>query len=204
MHVLAAAAFLGFLALGAAVRAARDPDVRRRRVVRLIAYVVAVNLAAGVSQRDAWPFTSHTIAAGRARADARPCLAEIVGVDGAGREWRLDPFSWMPVYESVLQFWFELRLRSLGPAERQQALAFLLRRAEESRQRLVAGREIGPGRWLGPAGAPYWLLLPREAPSPEPLVGVRVYSECWIPRQRFVDPSRRSRTLLAEHVEAGR
>jgi hypothetical protein len=202
MHLLFAAAFLGFLGLGAAVRLASDPAVRRRRIVRLVAYVVVVNLAAGISQRDAWPFTSHNIAVGRARTDARACLSEIVGVDGAGREWRLDPYSWMPMYESVLQFWFDLRMPRLGEAERREALAFLLGRAEASRQRLAADRPIGPARWLGPLGAPYWLLLPREAPSPEPLLGVRVYSECWIPRERFADPSRRTRRLLAEHFEA--
>jgi hypothetical protein len=47
-------------------------------------------------------------------------------------------------------------------------------------------------------------MLPRQPPAPEPLVGVRVHSECWIPRERFADPSRRTRRLLAEHFEGGR
>lgn len=201
MNIVYAALFAGFVGLGVAVRSAQEPAARRRWTFRLIAYVVAVNLAAGLSQQDAWPFTSHTIAVGRARAGARVCLAEFVGVDASGREWRLDPYSWMPVYESVLQFWCGQRLAGLTEGERTNALSFLLRRAEESRERLASGGRIGPARWLGPLGAPYWLLLPRPPPSPEPLAGLRVYSECWIPRERFADPGRRQRTLLAEHFE---
>jgi hypothetical protein len=202
MDLIYAAVFLAFLALGVAVRMARDAAGRRRRTVALIAYVVLVHLAAGLSQRDAWPFSSHTIAVGRARADATVCLAELVGVDASGGERRLDPYSWMPVYESVLQYWLDLHLARLSDDQRREALAFLLARAEASRERRAAGHGIGPQRWLGPLGAPYWLLLPRQAPSAEPLRGLRVYSACWRPRERAADRARVTRRLLAEHLEA--
>lgn len=200
MDFLYAALFTGFLGLGVAVRLAKPSD-RRRRILGLIAYVVVVHLAAGLSQRDAWPFTCHTIAAGRVKPDARACLIELAGVDASGREWRLDPYSWMPVYGSVLQSWCGQRLAGLTGDERTSALSFLLLRAEESRGRLAAGRGIGPARWLGPLGAPYWWLLPRPPVAPEPFVGLRAYTECWIPRERFAFPERRERTLLAEHLE---
>jgi hypothetical protein len=197
VQLLYSAAFAGFIALGVAVRRA-PPGVRRRRVLTLIAYVVAVNLLAGLTQRDAWPFTSHTIAVGRARATTRVCLTELVGVDGAGREWEVDRYSWMPMFGSVVQYWVDLNLAQLSAQDRKTALWFLLRNAEGSRARLAAGEPIGHQRWLGPLAAPYWLLLPRAAVSPAPFAGLRVYSSCRVPG----DPADRgTRRLLAEHLE---
>jgi hypothetical protein len=201
MHYVYAAVFAGFLALGACVRGASDPAARRRWTVRLIAYVAGTHLLAGIAQKDAWPFTSHTIAVGRARADAQVCLVELAGVDADGQEWRVDPYSWMPLYESVLHYWMERNLSRLTLAQREAALSYLLERAEDARLRLSQGHAIGPQRWLGPVGAPYWLLLPRPAPSPERLTGLRVYQACWVPRERYTDPLRVRRRVLAEHFE---
>lgn len=202
MHYAYAAVFLVFLALGVRVRTASEPAARRRWTIRLIAYVTGVSLLAGFTQKDAWPFTSHTIAVGRARADSQVCLMELAGVDADGQEWRLDPYSWMPLYESVLHYWLERNLKHLTDPERDVALSFLLARAESARERLAAGQAIGPQRWLGPLGAPYWLLLPRPVASPERLAGLRVYQACWVPRERYSDPLRRRRRLLAEHFDA--
>ena len=199
MQYAYAAVFVAFLALGVRVRLASDPLVRRRRVVHLVAYVAGAHLLAGLTQKDAWPFTSHTIAVGRARADARVCLVELAGVDAYGEEWRLDPYSWMPLYESVLHYWLERNLSRLTDAERDTALAFLLDRAEAAREKLSEGRAIGPQRWLGSLGAPYWLLLPRPAPAPDRLAGLRVYQACWVPRERYTDALRVRRRVLAEH-----
>jgi hypothetical protein len=83
------------------------------------------------------------------------------------------------VYDSILQFWIEQALPRLNEADRGRALQFLLERAERSRQRLAEGRAIGPQRLLGPAGAPYWLLLARAPAVPaSPYARLRVYSVC--------------------------
>jgi hypothetical protein len=178
--LLRAASFLGFLALGWRVARLGDGRARRRAINRLLAYVVVVSGAAGALQWDDWPFTSHTIAVGRARADSRVCATELMGVDASGREWRLDPYTFTPVYDSILQFWLEQALGRLTDAQRRRALSFLLDRAEESRRRLAAGRALGHERLLGPLGAPYWLLLPRSpAAPPTPYSGLRAYSSCW-------------------------
>ena len=203
MQYACAAVFVAFLILGVRVRLASDRLVRRRRVVHLVAYVAGAHLLAGLTQKDAWPFTSHTIAVGRAHAEARVCLVELAGVDDAGEEWRLDPYSWMPLYESVLHYWLERNLSRLTDAERDQALAYLLARAERARQQAAEGHAIGPQRWLGPLGAPYWLLLPRPTPAPDRLTGLRVYQACWVPRERYADALRVRRRLLAEHFEGG-
>jgi hypothetical protein len=178
--LLRAASFLGFLALGWQVARQGPGAARRRAVNRLLACVLLLSGAAGVLQWDAWPFTSHTIAVGRARAESRVCITEIVGVDGVGREWRLDPYSFTPVYDSILQYWIEQGLGHLRQPEQAKALGFLLERAEESRRRLAAGRALGPERILGPLGAPYWLMLPRARAVPaSPYAALRAYSSCW-------------------------
>ena len=203
MQYVYAAVFVVFLAIGVCVRTASEPAPRRRWIVRLVAYVAGVSLLAGLAQKDAWPFTSHTIAVGRARPDASVCLVELAGVDADGQEWHLDPYSWMPMYESVLHYWLERNLSRLSDPQRDAVLAFLLRRAEAARARLSEGRAIGPQRWLGPLGAPYWLMLPRPRAGPEPLTGLRVYQACWVPRERYADPLRRRRRLLVEHFATG-
>src|SRR5262245_35496467 len=105
-ELLRLASFLLFVALGLRARLAGAPQ-RRRAVQRLVAYVVALSLLVGLLQRDDWPFTSHTIAVGRPRAGSRVCQTRFLGLDPAGREWRLDPFTFTPVYDSILQYWIE-------------------------------------------------------------------------------------------------
>jgi hypothetical protein len=182
------------------IRRARGGTPRRRAVHAFLVYVLAVHGAAGVLQRDAWPFTSHTIAVGRARADSRVCRTEIAGVDADGREWPLDPYAFTPVFDSILQYWLEQSERRLAAADRARVLAFLLERAEESRARRAAGGRLGPQRVLGPLGAPYWLLLPRvPATAGTPWRGLRAYSSCWRPAERLAGAAA-ERRLIAEHL----
>ena len=104
----------------------------------------------------------------------------------------------MPVYHSILQYWLEQGLARLTDAERERVLTFLLARAEESRRRLAAGQALGPERVLGPAGAPYWLLLPRSLAVPSsPYAGLRAYSSCWLVAEGPGRPI--ARRLLLEH-----
>src|SRR5262245_31120099 len=180
-ELLRLGSFAAFLVLGLRVRSRRG-EARRRAVQLLIGYVVGLSLLVGLTQRDDWPFTSHTIAVGRARADSPICQTQLVGVDAGGAEWRLDPYSFTPVYDSILQYWVEQGLPRLGEAERAQALSLLLARAEASRRRLAAGQALGPQRLLGAAGAPYWLLLPRRPSVPaQPYRALRGYTGCWTP-----------------------
>ncbi|HET7294522.1 MAG TPA: hypothetical protein VFM88_19005 [Vicinamibacteria bacterium] len=180
IEALRLSVFLGFVWLGLRLWTEDTGARRRHRVNALIAYVATASVIAGVLQRDAWPFTSHTIAVGRARADSLVCQTRLVGVDVKGAEWRLDPYSFTPVFDSILQYWLEQALDQLAADRRERALGFLLQRAEASRERLASGRSLGPQRLLGPAAAPYWLLLPRQpAASLEPYVGLRGYRACW-------------------------
>jgi hypothetical protein len=174
-------AFAVFVALGLRARR-RQGEGRRRAVGHLIGYVLLLSALAGALQRDAWPFTSHTIAVGRARADSRVCQTAFQGVDAGGRAFRLDPYTFTPVFDSILQYWVEQALPRLDAAQRGRVLGFLLARAEASRRRLAAGLPIGPQRLLGPAAAPYWLLLPRRPEAPDgPYAGILIETSCWTP-----------------------
>jgi hypothetical protein len=199
IELLRLALVLVFVALGVRIRRAVEGPPRRRAVKVFLAYVLAVEGAVGALQWDAWPFTSHTIAVGRARADSRMCRTELYGLDDRGREWPLDPYTFTPVFDSILQYWLEQSLDRLSPEGRERVLAFLLERAEASRVRLAAGGRIGPERLLGAFGAPYWLLLPRHSDVPAaPWRGLRAYSSCWLPAERLAGAAV-DRRLLAEH-----
>jgi hypothetical protein len=127
------------------------------------------------------------------------CRTELFGLDDGGREWPLDPYTFTPVFDSILQYWLEQSLDRLSPERRARALAFLLERAEASRIRLAAGGRLGPQRVLGALGAPYWLLLPRRSDVPAtPWQGLRAYSSCWLPAERLAGAAV-DRRLLAEH-----
>jgi hypothetical protein len=197
-HLAALLAFVVFLVLGVRVRRA-PADARRARVQALVAWVLGVHLLAVALTWDAWPLSSHTIAVGRVRGEAPLCTTEAFGVDGEGREWRTDPYAFMPVYDSVLQYWWEARGATLPLWGQHRVLFFLGTQAEAARAAGAAGRPVGPARWLGPLGAPYWLLLPRPAEvSPEPYRGLRLYRVCGTPRDRVAEPPRVTRELQVE------
>lgn len=199
-HLTSLALFVLFLALGLGVARAKGERVRVRAIRLLVGYVVAASLVVVVSQRDAWPFTSYTLAAFPAQVDRTICRTEFLGVDAAGRAWRVDPYSWSPVYDSILQYWVEQELPHRPRDQQDDALRFLLERAEAGRKRLAAGQGIGMERLLGPFHARYWWMLRRPAEVADtPYRALRVDSVCWIPREHFRDPTRETRRRVAEY-----
>jgi hypothetical protein len=149
---------------------------------------------------DGWPFTSYTIAAPRASLQAPVCLVELRGVDSRGDEWPVDPLAWT-LHASVVHIWLNRHAAGLTEPERAVVLGFLVGKAEAARRSLRAGESIGFERRLGPdLSAPYWWLLPRVRRVPEaPFVGLRVYRACRMPLEAVQDPTRVTRTLVAEH-----
>lgn len=167
--------FVLFLALG--VRVARSKGgVRRRAVVAFIGYVIAINAVAGITQIDNWPFTNNTLAVGRMREDHPLKWMNFRGVDREGREWRLDPQTFTPVFDSILQNWLTSRYPGLDDGSRRMSERFLVAKANEARARLSAGRRIGFERLLGPFACGYWWGLPRARETPDgDYRSIRVY-----------------------------
>jgi len=168
-------AFLFFFALGALVMRSAG-DERRRTVSLFILFVLGVSGLAGVTQWDVWPFTNNMLATGRGTDESHERWLAFYGVDSSGREWRLDPYTWSPVFDSVMQTWISMRYDELSRAQQEEVQHFLLTRANETREALAAGHRIGYEKYLDALGCPYWWRLKRWKDVPhEPYRAVRVY-----------------------------
>jgi hypothetical protein len=131
--------------------------------------------------------------------DTRQEMLVFRAVDEAGREWQVDPDAWSPLYPQNLTAWMNV-VGSRRPAlERDEAMRYLLRRADEARRRRVAGdRYIGNSAVLGPLAAPDIDLLPAAAPSPLRYRALRLYMQSWLPSEFVRDRSRVTSRLIAE------
>jgi hypothetical protein len=193
--LLALTAFAIFILLGANV--AFRPTATAKRV--FIGWTLLLTLASGLTQIDAWPFTSYTLAAFRPRAHTVICSSEFLGVTADSREWPIDPLSWSPHYHSIVQLWTDTRLEGLRPDQRNEALRYLLECAESARDRLASGQRIGFERRLGPLHDRYWWLLRRPIVTPSnPYVALRIYRSCADPNDEFERGTMPVRTLIAE------
>ena len=203
MNAAAAACFAGFVALAVSAWLAERFRPRRRRaaVNALLAYAVAASFAAGLSQRDAWPFAKWPMAGGLADADA--ANTRVVALDAGGAEHAVDFRAWQPLGFDQLLPWMHLTFPRLDPAQQEQAAAFLLQRAEEARRRAASVGRVGASDRLGPLTAPGFDLHPRawtggRIPS-APFVGLRVYRERWNQEERRRDAARVERRLVYEY-----
>jgi hypothetical protein len=205
LNAAAAAAFLGLVAMAARVRRAEraGPARHRAAVSAFIAYALAASFAAGISQRDLWPFAKWPMAGGLADADAEN--TRLRAVDARGAEHDVDHRAWQPLAFDELVPWMHRTFPALAPRQQARVAEELRRLAEAGRARARAGEAPGAsGRLLGPLAAPGFNLHPRrwrsagDAP-PHPFVGLRVYRERWNQEERRRDPSRVERVLVFEH-----
>jgi hypothetical protein len=203
LNVLSAVAFLGFLLVALLVAASERGllSPRRRFVDLFLAYAVAVSFGAGLTQKDAWPFSRWPMAGGRAELEAS--TIRIVGVDEDGLERAIDYRAWQPMAFDELIPWMHRTFPRLPTPSQDRVAAHLLQRAESARRRAQAGGGVGYlHRYLGPLAAPEFDLHPRVWSTagipPRPFVALRVYRETWNQEERRRDPSRVRRALLHE------
>jgi hypothetical protein len=204
LNVLSALCFLGFLAAALLVALSERGWIspRRRFVNVFLLYAVLASFAAGLSQKDAWPFSKWPMAGGRAGAEAS--TIRIVAVDDLGVERGIDYRAWQPVAFDELIPWMHRTFPRLPRTAQDRAVAHLLEAAESARKKAQAGGGVGYlHRFLGPLAAPEFDLHPRlwSPPGgvpPRPFVALRVYRESWNQEERRRDPSRVTRALLYE------
>jgi hypothetical protein len=189
---------LVFLAMR--VARSRDPLRRRRRIQILLGYLLTVNAAVVLVRTDDWPFSPYPMMA--VDATDRTTVHSMIAfraVDGLGREWRVDPLAWSPLFPQAIMGWFENVYPFASNAQRDEVGRFLLARAEGARVRHVRGLRVGNERWLGPLAAPdtnlYW---PPPEGATEPFVRLRVYRLFWRSTELAADPARFGRKLLLE------
>jgi hypothetical protein len=189
---LAFALVLALAAITAMAERGGDRHRIRRWRQRVIGYVVGLTALAGVSGRDAWPFSAWALMTGtptRAIGVATPVL-QLVAVSAEGREYRVDVRAVEPFSFEELRGWLRDQFFALPPAERDSAARYLLARLNAARARVRVGDPPGTqGRWLGPLRAPFhslhpaWWTRPDDVPS-EPFVSLRVYREWWDAAER--------------------
>jgi hypothetical protein len=204
LNVASGLCFLGFLVAALLVALSeRGWLAPRRRFVNLfLGYAVAASFAAGLAQRDAWPFSRWPMAGGRAQAEYS--AIRIVGVDEDGVERGIDYRAWQPMAFDELMPWMYRTFSRLPRASQDRVVAHLLEKAEAARRKARAGEGAGYlDRFLGPLAAPEFDLHPRAWSRPEAVparrfVSLRVYRETWNQEERRRDPSRMRRLLLYE------
>jgi len=179
LAVIMAIEFAGFvllLLLCARVPLAHSKESRRRRILQLAGYIIVAHLAIGLTQKDAWPITNYRLMHGLAPPTGELSLFGLYGIDGNGREWRIDPYAWRSISHWHLHFWLWQNFKKLAPAQQQLALAWLYGLAESQRAELAAGhRSISP---LGLFSAPEWWLYERQISVPaQPYRALRLYLE---------------------------
>lgn len=197
--------FFGFLVFALVVAAAGWGNVvLRRRVINLfLGYTLAVSFAAGLLQREAWPFSTWPLVAGVHPPEA--VQSRMVALDRLGRERDVDYRAWRPFVIEELLAWARGRMLTLEPRFRDQAAEHLLQLVERGMAEIRAGETPGHTyRLWGPFTAPYFLLHPvlwrTSSDLPEgPLTGLRLYQERWNLEERLRNPSAVERTLLYEY-----
>jgi hypothetical protein len=210
-------AFLAFLALGLRVvwlqKRARDSN---RAIKQLIAYSVAASCLTGLSQIEAWPFTTWALVHNISQKQVIDWKIE--GVDGSGKWYAVDARFVEPLPYEDFDTWLKKRFMQLGltpeevkvcylkshpvTAEQARVANFLVGRMEEARLRFRRGLSPGTDRWaLGPLAAPYHFARPpqwrtiADVPS-TPFVGMRIWQVDWDVEQRYRNESAVHRHLI--------
>ena len=176
---------------------------RRRGAVNVfIAWTLAASFAAGLAQRDAWPFASWPLVAGIHPPEATH--PRLVGVDGGGAEHAIDYRSWEPLGIDELYAWLRGPFADLTLGEKDAAFAWLLAKAEAGRLRALDGVDPSGGSGLlGPLEAPLFLLHPEiwndaiDVPG-APFVSLRLYLETWSIEERARGGGSIERVLVHE------
>ena len=164
---------------------------------------MAVSLAVGFTQVEAWPFTNWALVHGLA--PPRMSSWEIEGLDATGRAWPVDARVLQPMAPEEFGSWMFSRLPRLSDDARARLGRFLLERAEAGRARLVAGEPVGGNeRVLGPLAAPFHFQQkpvwhgPADVPA-APFVAVRVQVLEWDVEARRRDESQVTRREILRY-----
>jgi hypothetical protein len=195
--------FLLFLGLGVRVALA-DAPVRRQRVNALLIYILCVSAAAGLLQRDTWPFAAYRIFYHSFSPGHVTEILTLRVIASAGAECEVAPRFTSPVSLPVVLDWLDRTYPRLSEAQQQRAMAFLFDRARESADRAAQRQDSALARalgWLVPP--PHWALY--SAPSPDdfrrcvPPTGIRLYHNAWRARERLQGSEGVTRHLVAEY-----
>jgi hypothetical protein len=183
--------FLLFLAIAGNV-AWSNPLRRKRSVNVLLVFTIFTGLCAGFAHREMWPFSRWLVFA---YPDIPSSNLTLRAVNTDGNLYEIDVRALEPFNPVELFTWLSVSFPSLPDEQKDQAAAYLLRLAEEGRQRSIRGERIGRfDRYLGPLAAPTHFLFRKTwdgkfVQSPTSFIGIRIYQDKWDIERRHTDPS---------------
>jgi hypothetical protein len=192
-NVLRLLPFLAFLILGLSVRQSQS-----RAALRLIVFFLAITTVVGLTQREAWPFTTWALVHHMAPAEFGGIAVELV--DATGAVHRGDSRMWQPIAQEEAEAWLSKRFRSMTDEERATFSGQLLDRAERVRWRLASGSRSSNERFLGPLAAPYhFQRRPVWTADTPPFVGIRFTEVRWDVEKRARDDAAVESKVLYEY-----
>lgn len=207
LHIVSLCSFLGFVLAGLAVvwsqRVGQTARIHRCMVTIFLLYCLAVSFGAGLTLRNAWPFSHWALIS--ALVPPTIVAPRVMAVDRHGMEHDIDHRAWQPLPYGELMAWFEKTFAQLDHAAQDQVGHYLLTLAERARIRAHAGARVGSfERLLGPFTAPLFHLRPAvwsrpERVPPTPFVGLKVYKERWDWQERMRQPEQSTRLLVYEY-----
>jgi hypothetical protein len=168
----------------------RRPDDRRRATI-FIGFVLIACAAAGVTQVEAWPFTTWALVH-HVRSPEMTSW-EMQACDETGRFFDVDPRVLQPMQPEEFGAWLFAHRERLSNEERERVLDELLQRAEEGRRQFLKGR-FPPNDWLfGNLSAPAHFRARRlwhtAADVPQgPFMRLRIVGLHWDVDERERDP----------------
>lgn len=205
-ELVRAVPFFGFALLICAIAAAitwRPSRLRPMLLNLFLLYTLVVSFVPGLTQREAWPFSTWPLVA--ANHPEFALLPRAVVVDRSLREHDVDYRAWRPLIVEELMAWMRERMLTLDRRVQDDAAEHLLELVEGAIDDVRAGEDLNTrGRALGRLSAPAFLLHPSlwrtvgDVPA-EPLIGLRLYIERWDLEERLRDRSAVQRTLLYEY-----
>jgi hypothetical protein len=210
-NIFSAVCFLVFVATGLTVAFTRRfaPSLIHRILTNtFIGVVLAISFAAGLAQRDMWPFSSWTMMVGLTPPATKslPSL-RIMGVDATADEHDIDYRAWRPLSLEELFSWINHNFFNLDPGSQDRVACFLLQLSNRARERALSegGLEFYLSL-LGPLRAPTHILHPpiwnRSASVPKrPFTRLRIYKENWNLQVPGGSLPNVSRVLIYEYVQ---
>lgn len=156
MPLVRLGAFALFLLLGAGVALAARTRYARLAERAFVAYTTLMMLAAGLGNRDLWPFSSYPIIPESSARYREAVWYEVRAVDARGVEHAVDARAWAPLTPFVIDKWIERTfLTKLDEHGRKCAARFLRARAEAltpaSAERPVRALRIYRNDWTSRA-----------------------------------------------------
>lgn len=181
-NLLPAALFVVFCAF--ALRAARAAGEQDRLIAarHFVTYALLVGLLVGLSHREMWPFSRWLVFAYK---DIPHSTLMLSAIDTSGTEHQIDARALEPFNPVELYTWLSVDFPKLNPAQQQEAAGYLLKLANEGRQRALRGEPVGLfGRHFGNAAAPTHFLFTRKWDSnrtfgESAFIRLRIYRVSW-------------------------